>query len=149
MPDDSSLSLITSDDGTPSFVPSTANRGKLSPIPDEDLTFEQFGLAAIRMISAMRECSWDPAHINMFISFWRNIETHPWRGSRIQRQQQALLKYQSAQRLNWHKVIGSTNAFSLAQINEATLLIMLNDLKEIADEQQARVFQEVRPLPPS
>ncbi|KAF8444449.1 hypothetical protein L210DRAFT_986303 [Boletus edulis BED1] len=130
MPDDSSLSLITSDDGTPSFVPSTANRSKLSPIPDEDLTFEQFSLAAVCMISAMWECSWDPAHINMFISFWRNIETHPWPFSNT-------------------KALGSPNAFSLAQINEATLLITLNDLKEIADKQQAKVFQEVHPLPPT
>jgi hypothetical protein len=143
IPDDSSLALITSDDGTPSFVPSISAHSKLSVIPDEELSFEQFGQAAIRMITAMRQCNWDPSHVNMFISFWRNIETHPWRASRIHRQQRALLVYQAQQRLNWHKTIGSPAAFNLSIINQTTLNNTLNDLKDAADEQQAKIFQEV------
>jgi hypothetical protein len=79
----------------------------------------------------------------MFISFWRNIETHPWRASRIHRQQRALLVYQAQQHLNWHKTIGSPAAFNLSIINQTTLNNTLNDLKDAADEQQAKIFQEV------
>ncbi|KAH0831392.1 hypothetical protein J3R83DRAFT_14057 [Lanmaoa asiatica] len=143
IPDDSSLALITSEDGTPSFIPSVSAHSKLSVIPDEELSFEQFGQAAIRMITAMRQSNWDPSHINMFISFWRNIETHPWRSSRILRQQKALLVYQGQQRLNWHKTIGSPSAFNLSEINQITLTNTLNDLKDAEDEHQAKLFQEV------
>ena len=145
--DDSSLALITSEDGTPSFIPSVSAQNKLTVVPDEELTFEQFGQAAIRMITSMRQCNWDPSHVNMFISFWRNIETHPWRASRILRQQKALLVYQGQQRVNWHKTIGSPSAFNLAEINQTTLLNTLNDLKDAADEQQAKIFQEVYRTP--
>jgi hypothetical protein len=147
IPDDSSLVLVTADDGTPSFIPSTSAHSKLTAVPNEELTFEQFGQAAIRMITAMRQSSWDPSHVNMFISFWRNIETHPWRASRIHRQQKALLVYQDQQCLNWHKTIGSTSAFNLSEINKMTLLNMLNDLKDTVDEQQAKIFHEVYRTP--
>ena len=142
IPDDSSLALVTADDGTPSFIPSMSAHSKLTAIPDEELTFKQFGQAAICMITAMRQSSWDPFHVNMFISFWRNIKSHPWCASCIHRQKKALLVY-GQQCLNWHKTIGSTSAFNLLEINKTMLLNTLNDLKDALNEQQAKIFHEV------
>ncbi|KAG8219001.1 hypothetical protein J3R82DRAFT_4746 [Butyriboletus roseoflavus] len=120
-----------------------STHSKLSAVPDEDLTFKQFGQAAICMLEAMRYCNWDPSHIEMFISFWGNIEKHPWQYSCITHQQRALLVYQEQQCLNWHKTVSSPNAFSLAVVNEMMLITTLNDLKDSTDEQQAKFIQEV------
>ncbi|KAG8221155.1 hypothetical protein J3R82DRAFT_2701 [Butyriboletus roseoflavus] len=64
-----SLSLIISDEGAPTFILSTSTHSKLPAVPDEDLTFEQFGQAAIYMLKAMCYCNWNPSHVKMFIFF--------------------------------------------------------------------------------
>ena len=69
--------------------------------------------------------------------------THPWCASHIHHQQKALLVYQGQQRLNWHKTISSTSVFNLSEINEMMLINTLNDLKDAADEQQAKIFHKV------
>ncbi|KAF9232377.1 hypothetical protein BU15DRAFT_81312 [Melanogaster broomeanus] len=51
--DDCSLSLITTAEGLPAFVPSASTHNKLEATPDEDLTFEQFGQASVRMVAAI------------------------------------------------------------------------------------------------
>ncbi|KIK80757.1 hypothetical protein PAXRUDRAFT_157845, partial [Paxillus rubicundulus Ve08.2h10] len=51
--DDCLLSLITTAEGLPMFVPSASTHNKLDPIPDKDLTFEQFGQASIQMVATM------------------------------------------------------------------------------------------------
>ncbi|KIK76760.1 hypothetical protein PAXRUDRAFT_168826 [Paxillus rubicundulus Ve08.2h10] len=45
--DDCSLSLITTAEGLPAFIPSASTHNKLEVTPDEDLTFKQFGQASV------------------------------------------------------------------------------------------------------
>jgi len=96
--DDNSLALIPSADGSHTFVPSAFAHDKSNVVHDENLSFEQFGQASLRMIDAMTNNSWQQPHVDMHIRFWANIERHEWHYSLLDSQQRALLIYQGNQR---------------------------------------------------
>ncbi|KAF8325723.1 hypothetical protein F5887DRAFT_835307, partial [Amanita rubescens] len=78
-----------------SWVPSTSTRsGKQSVTKDEDLTWEEFLEAAPRMINFMKLSEWPEDHVDMFIQFWSNLQTHDWRFSSDVFSKRALLVYQ-------------------------------------------------------
>ncbi|KAF8345274.1 hypothetical protein F5887DRAFT_885173 [Amanita rubescens] len=105
-----------------SWVPSTSTRsGKQSVTKDEDLTWEEFLEAAPRMINFMKLSEWPEDHVDMFIQFWSNLQTHDWRFSSDVFSKRALLVYQGQQRKRWHLTISSGNGWSLAHINEVVL----------------------------
>ncbi|KIJ60267.1 hypothetical protein HYDPIDRAFT_32390 [Hydnomerulius pinastri MD-312] len=76
--DDSSITIMQSADGQPTFVPSIIAKDKVVVIQDEDLTWEQFGEAALRMLDAMHNYEWQEYCIKMHLEFWGAIENHPW-----------------------------------------------------------------------
>ena len=119
--DDHALSLVPGQDGTHTFVPSVIAHDKSSVTQDENLTFEQFGQATIRMMDAMVNNGWQQEHVDMHVRFWSSVENHEWRYSRVDSQQRALLLYQGNQRHFWHITIGGPQAFNLAIINEEVL----------------------------
>ncbi|KAI5987014.1 hypothetical protein EDD15DRAFT_2139280, partial [Pisolithus albus] len=51
--DDEALTLLKSDNGQHVWIPVSNTRDKSAVIKDEDLTWEQFGEATVRMLSAM------------------------------------------------------------------------------------------------
>ncbi|KAI5982617.1 hypothetical protein EDD15DRAFT_2126138, partial [Pisolithus albus] len=92
--DDEALTLLKSDNGQHVWVPASSTRDKSAVIRDEDLTWEQFGEAAIRLINAMRENEWPEDRVKMHVDFWTALETHPWRRSPLAHLKRALLLYQ-------------------------------------------------------
>ncbi|KIO07514.1 hypothetical protein M404DRAFT_24013 [Pisolithus tinctorius Marx 270] len=100
--DDEALMLLKANNGQHVWVPASTTRDKSSVIKDEDLTWEQFGEATVRLISAMKENDWEEERVEMHIDFWTAIEAHPWRRSPRTHLKKALLLYQSQQRQRWH-----------------------------------------------
>ncbi|KAI5981748.1 hypothetical protein EDD15DRAFT_2182644 [Pisolithus albus] len=147
--DDEALTLLKADNGQHIWVPASNTRDKSSVIRDEDLTWEQFGEASVRLLEAMREHEWQEDRIEMHVKFWTALETHPWRRSPLTLLKRALLLYQSQQRQRWHRAIGMAQAFSLAKLN----IGVLNDAREEIharerNEQLENLRQVSTPLPP-
>ncbi|KAF8136205.1 hypothetical protein EV363DRAFT_1158646, partial [Boletus edulis] len=92
--DDNSLSIVLGADRSHSFVPSVFVHDKSDVVQDENLTFEQFGQATLRLMSAMVNNGWQQNHVDMHVCFWSNIENHEWRYSHIKTEQRALMHYQ-------------------------------------------------------
>ncbi|KAF8834017.1 hypothetical protein BDN67DRAFT_870218, partial [Paxillus ammoniavirescens] len=92
--DDSSMTLMQGPDGNHSFVASSIAKDKAVVIRDEDLTWEQFTEAAIRMLEAMKDHEWPDNRIEMHIKFWSALESHRWRHSCFAYHKWALLVYQ-------------------------------------------------------
>ncbi|KAI5988071.1 hypothetical protein EDD15DRAFT_2139278, partial [Pisolithus albus] len=92
--DDEALTLLKTDNGQHVWVPATNTRDKSAIIKDEDLTWEQFGEASVRLLEAMREHDWQEDRIEMHVKFWTALETHPWRRSPLNLLKRALLLYQ-------------------------------------------------------
>ena len=125
---------------TPAFVPaaSAATSASSALVDDEDLSWEQFGEAAPRMLAFMGVEEWQQDWIKMFYDFWAAIQSHPWRYIDDEISQRALLVYQGVQRRKWHIAIGTPVSWSLAKICETTLektrsiLIHKEQVKEIS-----------------
>lgn len=128
--DDEALTLLKSDNGQHVWIPASHSRDKSAIIKDEDLTWEQFGEAGLRLINAMREHDWQRDRIDMHIKFWTALEEHPWRRSPRNHLNRALLLYQSQQRQRWHRAIGTAQGFSLAKLNEEVLKEACEELAE-------------------
>ncbi|KAI5994249.1 hypothetical protein F5J12DRAFT_785813 [Pisolithus orientalis] len=60
------------------WVPASSMRDKASIIKDRDLTWEQFGEAAIHMAKAMKDHDWPEESVKMDVDFWLVLESHPW-----------------------------------------------------------------------
>ncbi|KAI6100541.1 hypothetical protein F5141DRAFT_1009263, partial [Pisolithus sp. B1] len=76
--DDKALTLLKSDMGQHVWVPASSTRDKSLVIKDEDLTWEQFGEAALCFINAMKENEWLDDRIQMHAAFWLALEALPW-----------------------------------------------------------------------
>ncbi|KAF9236638.1 hypothetical protein BU15DRAFT_63807 [Melanogaster broomeanus] len=61
---------------------------------DEDLTWEEFSEAKLRMLGDMKRHSWDKDRIDMVRAFWIEIESHHWRHSTDEFNKRALLVFQ-------------------------------------------------------
>ena len=119
---DERLVLIPDGDAH-SFAPASSTRSSKDSISkDEDLSWEEFLEAAPRMINFMRISEWPESHVNMFVEFWSNLQTHEWRFSSNEFAKRSLLVYQGQQRKRWHLTIGTGRGWSLSQINQDLLL---------------------------
>ncbi|KAF9235922.1 hypothetical protein BU15DRAFT_50772 [Melanogaster broomeanus] len=121
--DTDAMVIVQGDSGAHTFMPALAAQpASPSLVADENLSWEQFGEATPRMITAMRNHDWPEDRVQMHILFWSNIQTHRWRYSDDQWDQLALLMYQGEQRPLWHQTVGTPGAWSLARINDRVLL---------------------------
>ncbi|KAI6141131.1 hypothetical protein EDD17DRAFT_1499303 [Pisolithus thermaeus] len=75
---DEALTLLKADNGQHVWVPVSNSRDKLAVIKDKDLTWEQFGEAAVCLMNTMREHDWQKDRVNMHVKFWTALEEHPW-----------------------------------------------------------------------
>ncbi|KAF8836700.1 hypothetical protein BDN67DRAFT_910648, partial [Paxillus ammoniavirescens] len=92
--DSEALVLVQGKHVSHSFLPALSAQ-PISPsfVKDEHLTWEQFGESTLRMIISMHNHEWPNDRVNMHISFWSAIQTHPWRHSIDEWDQRALLTY--------------------------------------------------------
>ncbi|KIO00123.1 hypothetical protein M404DRAFT_104990, partial [Pisolithus tinctorius Marx 270] len=139
--DDEALTLLKADNGQHIWVPASTTRDKSSIIKDEDLTWEQFGEASVRLISAMKEHDWEEERVDMHIDFWMAIEAHPWWRSPRAHLKRVLLLYQSQQRQRWHRAQSTLNTWSLSELNQE----LLNDAREeILDRECSQELKNLR-----
>ncbi|KIM73068.1 hypothetical protein PILCRDRAFT_93218 [Piloderma croceum F 1598] len=120
--DEEALSLIRREDGSTSLVPSLTSKESKAVIEDKFLSWEEFSIAAPRMIDAMSRARWPNDRIKMTANFWSNLTVHPFRSSGNQLDKNTLLLYQGEQRKLWHQAISSPgHGYDLSRINEQLL----------------------------
>jgi hypothetical protein len=125
--DDDALSLLRGPDGSTSLIPASSTKESKGVVEDQDLDWEDFCIAAPRMIEAMGRANWPPERIQMMSNFWANLQEHPFRSSGAPFEQKALLLYQAEQRRLWHIAINTPHSgYNLSIINES----LLRDAKE-------------------
>jgi len=95
--------------GTTTWVPAAAKREPFSFKNDEDLSWEEFTIAAPRMLLAFQHAKWPESRITMFSEFWGNILRHQFRLSDDPLDVKTLLVYQAEQRRDWHHAILAPN----------------------------------------
>ncbi len=107
--------VLVRDGDTQAWVPVSSTHSSKNSIPkDEDLSWEEFLEAAPCMINFMKISDWPDTHVEMFVDFWSNLQTHEWRFSSNEFAKRALLVYQGQQRKKWHLTIGTASGYSLA-----------------------------------
>jgi hypothetical protein len=120
--DEEALSLIRREDGSTSLVPSLSSKESKAVVEDQFLSWDDFSIAAPRMIDAMSRARWPHDRIKMTADFWSNLTVHPFRSSGNRLDKNALLLYQGEQRKLWHQAIGSPgHGYDLSRINEQLL----------------------------
>lgn len=118
---DDAMTMIKGPDGSTTWAPASANDSK-GMVEDKDLDWEDFAIAAARMVIAMQEAGWGADRIGMMVDFWSNIQRHPFRASAHPLDKRALLLYQGEQRRTWHFANeGSGHGYNLSEINEGLL----------------------------
>ena len=88
---------------------------------DEALSWGEFGLANYRMLNAMRQQEWLADRLQTIRDFWVTIESHSWRHDPSEYRQHALLVYQGRICKNWHKTLGTADAFHLLSLHSGHL----------------------------
>jgi hypothetical protein len=132
--DNEALTLLRRPDGSTSLIPAASTKESKGVIEDRDIEWEDFCIAAPRMIEAMGRASWPRERIQMMSDFWANLQEHPFRSSGAPFEQKSLLVYQAEQRRLWHIAIANPHSgYNLSLINE----YLLRDTKE-------RLFWEER-----
>lgn len=117
--DEDALSIVRREDGSTALVPSLTSRESKALVGDQSLSWEDFSIAAPRMIEAMSRARWPNERVQMMASFWSNLTIHPYRSSGNQLEKSTLLLYQSEQRKLWHQAINSPgHGYDLSRINQ-------------------------------
>jgi hypothetical protein len=125
--DEDALTLLRHADGSTSLIPASATKESKGVINDQDIEWEDFCIAAPRMIEAMGRANWPRERILMMSEFWANLQEHPFRSSGAPYKQKALLVYQAEQRRLWHIAIATPHGgYNLSIINDQ----LLRDTKE-------------------
>ncbi|KAG1748758.1 hypothetical protein EDD22DRAFT_917410 [Suillus occidentalis] len=124
--------LPPNEDGLCRFIPAGAIRDPATVVKDEDLTWEEFNEATLRMIAAMKVHGWPTDRIDMHIDFWSALQNHRWRLAPDTLKQRALLLYQAQQRRMWHLHVNTPHGWSLAKINQK---VLYRARDELFDEQ--------------
>ncbi|KAI6031086.1 hypothetical protein PISMIDRAFT_88579 [Pisolithus microcarpus 441] len=143
--DDEALTLLKAENGQHLWILASNARDKSAVIKDENLSWEQFGEASVRLLSAMREHDWQRDRIDMHVKFWTALEVHPWRRSTHNHLKQALLLYQSQQRQKWHRAIGTAQGFSLAKLNKGVLREASEELARRERDARLENLRQVSP----
>jgi hypothetical protein len=117
--DEDALSLIRREDGSTVLVPSLNPKESKALVEDQSLSWEDFSIAAPRMIEAMSRARWPNERVQMMANFWANLTIHPFRSSGSALEKSTLLLYQSEQRKLWHQTINSPGyGYDLSRINQ-------------------------------
>ncbi|KAI9462600.1 hypothetical protein HD554DRAFT_2175938 [Boletus coccyginus] len=96
---DEDLLTLVQTDRDPTFQTSASVKAKKYKVKDEALSWEEFGRANYRMLNAMRHWRHDPSKYR----------------------QRALLVYQGRIHKDWHKTLGTTDAFRLLPLHAGRL----------------------------
>ena len=128
-------------------VSSLADISGANIVEDINLSWEQFMQAMSHIISFMEQCDWPQDHVNMFVEFWSNIQSHQWRHLYDEFSQRALLVYQGIQHKCWHIYIDTKCGWSLAEICMVTLTETHEDLVHKVCILQIKELQKVSELP--
>ena len=107
-------------------VSALAHPGKI--VPDENLTWEQIWDAKDCYLSHVIEAGWDKTHVDALVSFFINLDSHPYNDT--PEGKQALVWYQAHAREDWHRKLGTAESFNLAILNKS----LLADFKEKAND---------------
>lgn len=107
-------------------VSALAHPGKI--IPDENLTWEQVRDAKACFLRHVMEAGWDHKHVDALALFFINLDNHP---SIITPEgKQALVWYQAHAREDWHRKLGTADAFDISVLNDT----LLSSFKKKADD---------------
>jgi hypothetical protein len=141
--DNDALTLLRRPDGSTSLIPASSTKESKGVVEDCEIEWEDFCIAAPRMIEAMGRANWPRERIQMMADFWTNLQEHPFRSSGAPFEQKSLLVYQAEQRRLWHIAITNPHSgYNLALINEA----LLRDTKErLFWEDRVRLEMERQP----
>ena len=118
--DEDLLTLVQTDKG-PTFQTSTSVRAKKYKVKDKALSWEEFSQASYRMLNTMRQQEWPANRLKMIRDFWVALESHFWCHDSSEYQRRALLVYQGRIRKDWHKMLGTVDAFHLLPLNAGHL----------------------------
>lgn len=88
-------------------------------IPDEYLTWEQVRDAKACYLSHVIKAKWNKAHVDALVSFFINLESHPYNNT--SEGKQALVWYQAHAREDWRRKLGTAESFNLAILNSTLL----------------------------
>ncbi|KAF6740965.1 hypothetical protein DFP72DRAFT_1123256 [Ephemerocybe angulata] len=118
------LAVERDEDGLITYVPEVTLKASKALVRDEDLAWDQFPMAYMRLIPAMRDAGWESDRVNMFAKFWSSLHLHPWAtaldSTGVDRH--ALLIYQAEQRRQWHLIVQNDHTVpDLTVINEFAL----------------------------
>jgi hypothetical protein len=108
-----------------------AHPGKI--IPDENLTWEQVRDAKACYLNHIHEAKWNAAHVNALVSFFVNLDNHPYNDT--PEGKQALVWYQAHVREDWHRKLGTTESYNLAILNKTLLADFKKKATDIAVQQ--------------
>lgn len=127
-------------------ISALAHPGKI--IPDDKLTWEQVRDAKACFLSHVMEAGWDKTHIDALVSFFINLDSHPFNDT--PEGKQALVWYQAHAREEWHRKLGTPESFNLALLNRNLLTDFKNKAKEtITQNNVQQVSYPTAPLTPS
>jgi len=89
----------------------------------------------------MRQQDWPAERLDMVRLFWLAIEGHEWRHDPSEYRKRALLLYQGRVRRDWHKTLGTLDAFRLLPLHVGRL----NDYhQELLNNAYAAKIEAVR-----
>jgi hypothetical protein len=138
--DEDLLTLVQTDKG-PTFQTSASVKAKKHKVKDEALSWEEFVEANYRMLNAMRQQDWSVERLDMVRHFWLALEGHSWRHDPSEYRKRALLLYQGRVRRDWHKTLGTPDAFRLLPLQVGRL----NDYhQELLDNAYAAKIEAMR-----
>lgn len=121
--DNDAMTLTSDSNGNPVWVLSASTEAK-GIVEDHDLSWEDFCIAAPRMIDAMTAAKWPNDRVQMMVKFWVTIQHHEYRSSPDPTDLQTLLLYQAKQRRNWHYALRNpATRYDLSDSNESILRI--------------------------
>ncbi|KAG1729859.1 uncharacterized protein EDB91DRAFT_1059788, partial [Suillus paluster] len=120
--DDDAMVLSTLADGSTAWVSSASTCSTWSAINDENLPFEDFCQACLRLLDALLEVDWPQDRIRITALFWRNLQVHKYCSLPDPWTQRTLLVYQAEQHKWWHIIAKSAaDLYDLSEINEKVL----------------------------
>ncbi|KAJ3499341.1 hypothetical protein NMY22_g19520 [Coprinellus aureogranulatus] len=118
------LTMSQDEEGNMILVPTIDARASNSAVKDKDLSWDQFAVGSLRMVSVMEEAGWLASHIQMFGSFFGALHQHAFNTSVdiTGCDRHALLIYQADDRRAWHQALhAQATAFDLSIINDQML----------------------------
>jgi len=144
--DSEALIMLPAADGLHSWIPAAALKDpKTIVMKDENLSWEDFNQAVPHMVATMKLQDWPEDRVDMHIHFWSVLQSHCWCHSQDPLKQHVLLLYQAQQHCRWHLSVGTSNSWSLKNVNDYLLLEARKDLFNEQHAQESMVVLQVSP----